>query len=170
MGRIGIVLAYEHYDVVPDMICLGKGLGAGFPVGAYMGKKKFTQHITNGSHGSTYGGNPLATTAVTTVIKEMIKPGFLENVDKTGAVLKEGLEKIARETNLISTVRGLGLMLAADYNGGPVNDLVKKLLKNGLIALSCGENALRFVPPLILTEKQAKEGLSILKQTLDDIK
>ncbi len=170
MGRIGTLFAYEHYDVVPDMICLAKGLGAGFPVGAYMGKKKFTQHITNGSHGSTYGGNPLATTAVTTVIKEMIKPGFLENVDKTGAVLKEGLEKIARETNLISNVRGLGLMLAADYNGGPVKDLVKKLLKNGLIALSCGENALRFVPPLILTEKQAKEGLSILKQTLDDIK
>lgn len=170
MGRIGTIFAYEHYNVVPDLICLAKGLGAGFPVGAFMGQKKFTSHITAGTHGSTYGGNPLACTVVTTVLKEILKPGFLENVDKVGAVMKDGLEKIARETNMISNVRGLGLMIAADYNGGPVKDFVKKLLKNGLIALSCGDNSLRFVPPLILTEKQAKEGLSILKQTLDDIK
>lgn len=166
MGRIGTVFAYEHYNVVPDLICLAKGLGAGFPVGAFMGKRKFTSHITPGSHGSTYGGNPMACAVVTTVLKEIIKPGFLENVDKVGAVLKDGLESIARESNLISNVRGLGLMIAADYNGGPVKDFVKLLLKNGLIALSCGENSLRIVPPLILTEKQAKEGLSIIKKTL----
>ncbi|MFA5592536.1 MAG: acetylornithine/succinylornithine family transaminase [Micavibrio sp.] len=168
MGRTGTIFAYELYDVVPDLICLAKGLGAGFPVGAFMGKKKFTSHITNGSHGSTYGGNPLACAAVTTVIKELLRPGFLENVDKVGTVLKDGLEEIARESNLISNVRGVGMMIAADYNGGPVKDVVKKLLKNGLIALSCGENALRFVPPLILTEKQAKEGLSILRKTLSE--
>ena len=166
MGRVGTIFAYEHYDVVPDLICLAKGLGAGFPVGAYMGKKKFTSHITPGSHGSTYGGNPLATTAVTTVIKELLKPGFLENVDNVGKVLRDGLEDIARSSNLISNVRGLGMMIAADYNGGPVKDFVKKCLKNGLIVLSCGENSLRIVPPLILTAKQAKEGLGILKKTL----
>ncbi len=170
MGRIGTIFAYEHFNVVPDLICLAKGLGAGFPVGAFMGKKKFTSHITPGSHGSTYGGNPLACSVVTTVLKELIKPGFLENVDKVGAVLKDGLESIARESNLISNVRGLGMMIAADYNGGPVKDFVKLLLKNGLIALSCGENSLRIVPPLILTEKQAKEGLSIIKKTLSQTK
>ncbi len=170
MGRTGTIFAYELYDVVPDLICLAKGLGAGFPVGAFMGMKKFTQHITAGTHGSTYGGNPLACAVVTTVVKEVLKPGFLENVDHVGTVLKEGLEQIARETNMISNVRGVGMMLAADYNGGPVKDFVKLLLKNGLIALSCGENALRLVPPLILTEKQAKEGLSILKKTLEQIK
>jgi len=170
MGRIGTVFAYEHFNVVPDLICLAKGLGAGFPVGAFMGKRKFTSHITPGSHGSTYGGNPLACSVVTTVLKELIKPGFLENVDKVGAVLKDGLESIARESNLISNVRGLGMMIAADYNGGPVKDFVKLLLKNGLIALSCGENSLRIVPPLILTEKQAKEGLSIIKKTLSQTK
>jgi acetylornithine/N-succinyldiaminopimelate aminotransferase len=169
MGRLGTIFAYEYFDVVPDIVCMAKGLGAGFPVGAYMGKKKFTSAITPGTHGSTYGGNPLATTAVTTVVKELLRPGFLENVDEVGAVLKDGLEQIARETNMISNVRGLGLMLAADYNGGPVKDFVKALLKNGLVALSCGENALRFVPPLILTKKEAEEGLSILKKTLDDI-
>jgi acetylornithine/N-succinyldiaminopimelate aminotransferase len=167
MGRTGTLFAYEQYDnVVPDLICLAKGLGAGFPVGAFMGKRKFTSHITPGSHGSTYGGNPMATKVVTTVIKEMLKPGFLDNVDKVGAVLRDGLEQIARESNMIANVRGVGMMLAADYNGGNVKDLVKKCLKNGLLVLSCGDNALRLVPPLILTEKQAKEGLSILKKTL----
>ena len=169
MGRIGTVFAYEHYNVVPDLICLAKGLGAGFPVGAYMGKRKFTSHITPGSHGSTYGGNPLACKVVTTVVKEIIKPGFLENVDTVGEVLRDGLEEIARESNMLSNVRGLGMMIAADYNGGPVKDLVKKCLKNGLIVLSCGENALRIVPPLVLTEKQAKEGLSIIKKTLSEV-
>lgn len=167
MGRTGTLFAYEQYDnVVPDIICLAKGLGAGFPVGAFMGKRKFTSHITPGSHGSTYGGNPLATKVVTTVIKELIKPGFLENVEKVGNVLREGLEQIARESNKIANVRGMGMMLAADYNAGNVKDFVKLCLKSGIIVLSCGENALRVVPPLILTEKQAKEGLAIIKDTL----
>ncbi len=166
MGRIGTIFAYEHFNVVPDLICLAKGLGAGFPVGAFMGKKKFTSHITPGSHGSTYGGNPLACAVVTTVLKELLKPGFLENVEETGQILKEGLEAIARETNMISNVRGLGMMLAADYNGGEVKPFIKELLKNGLVALSCGENSLRIVPPLILTKKQAKEGLAIIRKTL----
>src|SRR5690606_15748750 len=110
MGRTGAMFAYELYDVVPDLICLAKGLGAGFPVGAYMGKKKFTKHITNGSHGSTYGGNPLACAVVTTVVKELLKPGFLDNVALVGNVLKDGLEQIARESNQLSNIRGVGLM------------------------------------------------------------
>lgn len=170
MGRLGTIFAYEHFNVVPDIVCMAKGLGAGFPVGAILGMKKFTHHITAGTHGSTYGGNPLACTAVTTVIKELLRPGFLENVDKVGQVLRDGLEDIAKHTNLISNVRGVGMMIAADFNGGEVKPFVKQCLKNGLIVLSCGENAIRIVPPLILTEKQAREGLSILKQTLDAIK
>ncbi len=167
MGRIGTIFAYEHYGVTPDLICLAKGLGAGFPVAAFMGKKEFTSHIKPGNHGSTYGGNPLACKMVTTVLKELLKPQFLENVDKVGAVLKDGLEQIARETNMISDVRGLGMMIAANYNGGEVKTFIKALLKNGLIALSCGDNSLRIVPPLILTEKQAKEGLAIIRKTLN---
>lgn len=169
MGRIGTIFAYEHFNVVPDLICLAKGLGAGFPVGAYMGKREFTSHITPGTHGSTYGGNPLACAVVTTVLKELLKPGFLENVDEVGAILKDGLDDIARETNMISNVRGLGMMIGANYNGGEVKDFVKMLLKNGLVALSCGENSLRIVPPLILTKKQAKEGLGIIRKTLEQV-
>lgn len=170
MGRLGTIFAYEHFDVVPDMVCLAKGLGAGFPVGGILGMKKFTSHITAGTHGSTYGGNPLACTAVTTVVKELLRPGFLENVDTVGQVLRDGLEEIAKGTNLISNVRGVGMMIAADFNGGEVKGFVKQCLKKGLIILACGENSIRLVPPLILSEKQAREGLSIIKKTLDDIK
>jgi acetylornithine/N-succinyldiaminopimelate aminotransferase len=168
IGRIGTLFAFQHYNVMPDLICLAKGLGGGFPVGAFMGKKKFTQAITPGSHGSTYGGNPLACAVVSTVVGEVMKPEFLNQVKRTGAVLKDGLEQIARETNMISNVRGLGMMLAADYNVRKVKPFIQKLLKNGLISLSCGENALRIVPPLILTEEQAKEGLAILRRTLEE--
>jgi len=170
MGRIGTVFAYQHFGVTPDLIALAKGLGAGFPVGAFMGKKTFTQHITPGSHGSTYGGNPMATRVVSTVLKEITKSGFLKNVQTVGAHLKAGLQKIANETNMISDVRGEGLMLAANFNAGEVKPFTKKLLKNGLIALSCGENSLRIVPPLILTQKQADEGLKILRLTLDEVR
>ncbi len=168
MGRTGSLFAFQHYGIVPDLICLAKGLGGGFPVGAYLGKRAFTRHITPGSHGSTYGGNPLACRVVRVMLEELQKPGFMENVQTTGALLKQGLEAIAEETGAFENVRGLGLMLAARYTGGKVKDLQKSLLKNGLIALTCGKNALRFVPPLIIGEKEVKESLDILKKTLKE--
>lgn len=166
MGRIGTIFAYEHYDVLPDLVCWAKGLGAGFPVGAFMGKKKFTSHITHGSHGSTYGGNPMACAAVNVVLDEITKPGFLDNVKTTGQVLRDGLEDIARRTNMISNVRGLGMMIAADYHGGKAKDFVKTCLKHGLVILTCGENSLRIVPPLVLSPDEAREGLGLLEDAL----
>ena len=168
MGRLGTVFAYQYFGIVPDILCMAKGLGAGFPVGAFMGKRKFTQSITHGSHGSTYGGNPLACTAVSTVLKEIQKEGFLDNVKEVGKILHEGLEELARKTNKITNVRGAGMMLAADYEGGPVKELILECLKEGLIILSCGDNALRFVPPLILTPEQAQEALTKLENVISN--
>lgn len=169
-GRTGKLHSYEHYGVEPDLISWAKGMGGGFPVGAFAGKRKFTSHITHGNHGGTYGGNPVATAVVSTIIEEMQAPGFLDNVNAVSQVLKEGLEDIARETNRLSNVRGIGLMLAADYDGGDVKELIKAALKNGLIVLSCGKNSLRLVPPLILTPKEAQKGLALLKRTLEETK
>lgn len=166
MGRIGTLFAFEYFGVKPDLAAWAKGLGAGFPVGAFMGKKKFTSHITHGSHGSTYGGNPLACAAVNAVLDELTKPAFLKNVIQTGAILKEGLEEIARRTNKISNVRGLGMMLAADYEGGKVKDFCKVCLKHGLVVLACGKNSLRIVPPLILSPEEARAGLTLLEDAL----
>ncbi len=167
MGRTGKLHAYQHYGVVPDLITWAKGMGGGFPVGAFAGKRQFTSHITHGSHGGTYGGNPLACSVVSTVVREISHPKFLKSVNATGETLRKGLEDIARKTNRLSNIRGMGMMLAADYEGGNVKDLVKACLKEGLIILSCGKNSLRIVPPLILSKKDAKKGLSILHAVLD---
>lgn len=169
-GRTGKLHAYEHYGVVPDLITWAKGMGGGFPVGAFAGKREFTSHITHGNHGGTYGGNPLACRVVSTVVTEVSDPAFLKNVEETGDILRKGLEKIARKTNRLSNVRGLGMMLAADYDGGNVKDLVKACLGEGLIVLSCGKNALRIVPPLILKPSDAKKGLKILQKVIESQK
>jgi acetylornithine/N-succinyldiaminopimelate aminotransferase len=166
MGRIGTLFAFEHYGVTPDLAAWAKGLGAGFPVGAFMGKKTFTSHITHGSHGSTYGGNPLACAAVNAVLDELTRPDFLKNVAETGKILQDGLTEIARHTNKISNVRGIGMMLAADYHDGKVKDFCKTCLKHGLVVLSCGENSLRIVPPLVLSPEDARVGLEILEDAL----
>jgi acetylornithine/N-succinyldiaminopimelate aminotransferase len=168
MGRIGTLFAYEYYGITPDLVAWAKGLGAGFPVGAFMGKKKFTSHITHGSHGSTYGGNPLACAAVNAVLDEITKPDFMKNVTDTGQTFKDGLNELARKTNKISNVRGLGLMLAADYHGGAVKDLCKAALKHGLVILSCGENSIRIVPPLIFTSAHAAEAIQKMGHLLQE--
>jgi acetylornithine/succinyldiaminopimelate/putrescine aminotransferase len=166
MGRTGHLFAYQYYGVKPDLICLAKGLGAGFPVGAYMGTKKFTGHITHASHGSTYGGNPLACCAVRAVLKELNNEKFLQNVRDTGTYLQEKLSDIGTLTGEFENVRGRGLMIAADYKGGESKELVMKLLENGLITLACGDNSLRFVPPLIVTKKEVDKAMTILEKTL----
>lgn len=167
IGRTGKLHAYQHYDVVPDLITWAKGMGGGFPVGAYAGKRAFTKHITHGSHGGTYGGNPVASRVVSAVVNEVANPKFLKNVNETGKILREGLEDIARQTNRLSNIRGMGMMLAADYAGENVKELIKACLTEGLIVLSCGKNSLRIVPPLILKPGEAKKGLAILRRVLD---
>lgn len=167
MGRTGKLHAYQHYNIVPDLITWAKGMGGGFPVGAFAGKRKFTAHMNHGNHGGTYGGNPLASRVVSTVLGEVSQPKFLDNVRATGQALKDGLEEIARKTNRLSNIRGLGTMIAADYDGGAVKDLMMACLGEGLIVLSCGKNSLRIVPPLTLTPKEAKKGLAILERVLE---
>lgn len=166
MGRIGSLFAFQYLGVSPDILCLAKGLGAGFPVGAFLGKKKFTQHITPGSHGSTYGGNPMACRLSHVVLQEITADGFLDNVRNVGQILKDGLEDIARKSNRLSNVRGLGMMLAADVVEGEAKALVKECLKEGLIVLTCAKNSLRIVPPLVLNATEAQEGLEKLEKVL----
>lgn len=169
IGRIGTLFAYEYYDVMPDLVAWAKGLGGGFPVGAFMGKKKFTSHITHGSHGSTYGGAPIACRVVDFMVKEVSKPEILKNVRQTGDYLQNELSMIAHNTGAFSNVRGLGMMIAADYNNGNVKDFIKAALKNGLVVLACGENSLRILPPLIITKEHVDEAMAKLRQTLLDI-
>jgi acetylornithine/N-succinyldiaminopimelate aminotransferase len=165
MGRIGHLFAYQAFGVEPDIAAMAKGMGGGFPVGAMVAKKKFGSAIVVGTHGTTYGGNPLATAVAATVIKEMLKPGFLANVKKVGTFFAEGLKKLQRDSNKVTGVRGIGLMLGLDTSID-----IKKLLRaaqtNGLLATQAGDTILRLTPSLIVTEAQAQDAIDIIAKTL----
>ena len=167
MGRLGTLFAYETWGVEPDIIALAKGLGSGFPVGAMMAKRKFGEHMKPGTHGTTYGGNPLATAVVHTVVSELTKPGFLEHVNKVGAFLLEGLQEIQRKSNKITDVRGRGLMFGMDTTID-IGHLIKALQKNGLMATQAGTSTLRITPPLVISESEAQEALDILNKTFKE--
>ena len=167
MGRIGTLFAYEQFGVEPDIACLAKGMGSGFPVGAMVAKTAFGDAIVVGTHGTTYGGNPLATAVAHTVVSELLKPGFLEHANKVSAYLTEGLQALQRDSNKVKDIRGMGLMIGVDTTID-IKQLLGALQNNGLMATQAGSATLRLTPPLILTEDQAQEALDIIGKTLQE--
>ncbi len=185
-GRLGTLMAYDAFECCPDCVENGgdviadkaspiepdlatwaKGMGSGFPVGALGAKEKFGRAIVPGTHGTTYGGNPLACAVAATVTKEMLKPGFMENVQARSAQLMNGLQKIQRESNKVTALNGKGLMVGMDTTI-PYGDLIKALQKNGLMTTNAGKNMVRFTPALIITEAQIDEALAIIEKTLKE--
>ena len=165
MGRIGTLFAYESFGVEPDVAALAKGMGGGFPVGAMVAKRKFGSAIQVGTHGTTYGGNPLACAVAATVLKEMLKPGFLDNVRKTAAYFSDALKKLQRDSNKITEVRGKGLLLGIDA-AVDVKKLIPAAQSNGLMSTQAGDTIMRMTPPLITTTAQIDEAIAILSKTL----
>ena len=163
-GRTGKLYAHEWAGIAPDILASAKGIGGGFPLGATMANEKVAAAMTAGSHGSTYGGNPLAMAAGNAVLDVILAPGFLEGVQKVSAELKAGLDDIAaRHPSLFSDARGTGLMLGLKCAEGVVNgDVVGKLTQHGLLSVPAGDNVVRFVPPLIITSDDVKEALEII--------
>ncbi|MFK7839337.1 MAG: aspartate aminotransferase family protein [Bdellovibrionales bacterium] len=185
-GRLGEYNAYDAFkccpecvehggeptenaqSVKPDIAAWAKGMGSGFPVGAMGAMTKFGKAITVGTHGTTYGGNPLACAVCATVVEEMMKPGFMENVQSVSKVLFDGLEDIKRSSNKIEEIKGKGLMIGVK-TVFPTKDLLSHLQKNGMMATMAGGDVLRLTPPLILNEEQAKEALGIIETTLQEM-
>ena len=170
VGRTGKLYAYEWTGVAPDILASAKGLGGGFPLGATMASERVAAAMTAGSHGTTYGGNPLAMAAGNAVLDIVLAPGFMENVEKTSKRFKVGLERlVARYPRLLAETRGKGLMLGLQCqitNG----DLVKKLMDHGLLRVPAGDNVVRFVPPLTITTTEVDEALEILETALSELK
>jgi predicted acetylornithine/succinylornithine family transaminase len=158
MGRMGTLFAYEYYDVEPDIITLAKGMGGGFPVGAFLAKRKYSETFKYGDHGSTYGGNPLTTRIAYEVISRVNKPEFLKNVTETGNYLMEGLQKLKAETNSIEEIRGIGLMIGID-TAYDIGKLLKTMQHNGLLATQAGAKSMRLTPPLVMGKAEADEAL-----------
>ena len=164
MGRTGKLFAYEWYDVEPDVMALAKALGNGFPVGACLAKAKVSAALVPGTHGSTFGGNLLATTVGNAVLDIMLADGFLENVARLGTLLRARLEGVAKAfPNVIESVRGLGLMLALVCKV-PSRDLLTALRDHGLLTVTAEGNAVRILPPLIITERQVDEAVALVEK------
>jgi len=164
IGRTGKLFAHELYNIEPDIATIAKGIGGGFPLGACLLTEKAAKGMTIGTHGSTYGGNPLAMAVGNTVLNEVLSSGFLENVEKIGKQLKDGLEKIAKENyDVITEVRGTGLMLGLKV--APDNkQFVSKLQDRGLLAPAAADNVVRLLPPLIINERHVNKALSIIEE------
>ena len=166
MGRTGKMFAYEHTGVVPDLMCLAKGIGGGFPVGACLVSEKVGAAMTPGSHGSTYGGNALAMAVVDAALDLMTAPGFIAQIANTGARLKEKLAALAaRYPQIFVEARGIGLMLGLKLQPAyPCAEGVKELLAEGMLSVAAGDNVIRLLPPLIITDREADEAVQIIDQ------
>ncbi|WP_457640637.1 acetylornithine/succinylornithine family transaminase [Persephonella sp.] len=162
IGRTGKLFAYQHFDIEPDIITLAKGLGGGVPIGAVISKEEIARSFVPGTHGSTFGGNYLATTAARAVLNEVLKEGFLNEVAEKGEFLKEKLSEIGLNP------RGMGLMIGCPLpESKNAGEVAKKALENGLVIGTAGGNTLRFVPPLIITKDEISEAVNILQKVVN---
>ena len=167
MGRTGTFFAFQSYGVEPDAVSTAKALGNGFPIGAFIVKRKWANTLVVGEHASTFGGTPLACAAASAVIDVMDSEGVLENCREMGSFLMQGLQKLADKYDFIKTVRGRGLMLGVVCDR-PAAELIPLLLDAGLIALTAGETVLRLMPPLNVSREEAETALSIMDKVFAD--
>ena len=165
MGRTGDMFAYEGYGVLPDIMTTAKALGCGVPVGAFAAKEKVANAFQVGDHGTTYGGNPLATRAVSTVFDLFESQDIITHVKVVSSYLEEQLNQLVKENDNIVERRGKGLMQGLEFKV-PVGDYVLKAIEKGLIIITAGTNVIRLVPPLIITKEHIDEMIKILKECI----
>lgn len=162
MGRTGKLFAYQWDDVVPDVMAVAKALAGGFPVGACLASQKVADAMSSGSHGSTFGGNPLAMAVADAVLDVMLEDGFLDNVQRIAGLMNQKLGSIAdAHPQIIEEVRGLGLMIGVKCVI-PASDLIDALRDDGLLTVAAADNVVRFLPPLIVEESQVDDAMRIL--------
>ncbi len=166
MGRCGSYYAWQQYGVKPDIMTSAKALGGGVPVGAFMMTEKVGQHsLTAGDHGTTYGGNPLACCAVAKMIDLFEENAIIDHVNKVAPYLAKKLDELVEKYDYISCRRGLGLMQGLICKG-PVGEIISAALEKGLVLINAGTDIIRFVPPLVITEKDIDDMVVILDAAL----
>ncbi len=165
VARTGTLFAYEQAGVEPDIMTLAKGLGGGVPIGALLAKEKASVFGV-GEHGSTFGGNPLACAVSLAVLKFIIDNDIAEHVRRVGNYFKARLEELKAKFDFMTEVRGRGLLLAVEFTGDIAEEVVLDCLKEGLLVNRVKPNAARFMPPLIITEKEVDEALDVLHKVL----
>ena len=165
IGRTGKMFGYQHFGIIPDIITLAKGLGGGVPIGAILARGLFANAFSKGDHGSTFGGNPLAC-AASLIVLDKIKNGLLDYSKKTGEYFYQKLKEL-KKYSAVKDVRGLGLLLGLELeNNVNSKDIIDNMLSNCYIIIGCGNNTLRFCPPLIINNEQIDNMVDCLESVL----
>lgn len=168
IGRTGSLFAFEQFDIKPDVVSVAKGLGGGVPIGAMMCTAK-ADVLVPGDHASTFGGNPLVTAAAQVVLTELTQKDLLAHVQEVGSYLKQELLKLKETFDVITDVRGMGLMEGIEVSVMP-KEIINACIERGMLVVGAGANVVRFVPPLIITKAQIDECIAILKEVLSTLK
>jgi len=175
-GRTGRFFAMEHFDVVPDIMIMAKGIASGLPLSGIAARREIMEKWHPGSHGGTYGGNAVACAAGVATIRAMQEDRLVENAARLGSVLKSELETVQTRHPSIGDVRGLGLMVGVELlreDGAPDAVLTKRVLagcrERGLLLLNCGpyDNVVRFIPPLVVSEDQVRQAVRVFEEALN---
>jgi predicted acetylornithine/succinylornithine family transaminase len=168
IGRTGTLFAYEQYGVEPDIMTLAKGLSSGVPIGVFLAKESVSL-FSPGEHGSTFGGNPLVCAAGYAALKYIIDQNIPAQVKRVGNYFLTRLESLRQQFDFITEVRGQGLLIAMEFNQEIAQKLVLACLDRGLLVNKVKPNVLRFMPPLIITEKEVDKAVGILGDALGEI-
>ena len=170
VGRSGKFFAFEYGKIKPDIVPIAKGIGGGFPIGALLMTKKVAKAMVPGTHGSTFGGNPLAMSVGNAVLDIVLKKKFLKNVDKSSNYFFDGLNKLKKEfPYIIKEIRGLGLLIGIQLHQDQTK-FIKQLMDNKLLTIRAAENVIRLLPPLNIKKNEIDEALAILKKVCKNYK
>ena len=169
VGRSGKFFAFEYAKIKPDIVPIAKGIGGGFPIGAVLMNKKVASAMIPGSHGSTFGGNPLAMSVGNAVLDQIFKKGFLKNVQKSSKHFISELNKIKEDyPNIIKEVRGIGLLLGLQLYSDQTQ-FIKKLQDNKLLTMRAGENVVRILPPLNVKKQEIDIAIKVIRKVCNDL-
>ena len=169
MGRTGTLFAHWQDEVTPDIVTLAKALGAGFPIGAMLAGPKVAEVLGFGSHGTTFGGNPLAAAVARVALRKLASPAIEANVNRQSEVIRDGLSALNAELDLFVGIRGRGLMLGAVLKpelAGRAGEVLDHAARAGLLILQAGPDVLRFVPPLNISDEEVADGMQRLGTAL----
>ena len=165
LGRTGRMWASEHWNTVPDILCIAKGIAGGVPMGVTMVRPDVLDCISKGEHSSTFGGNPLSCAAGTATLQALTQDGLIDNAEKMGKKFRDGLESLKEEHNVIREIRGKGLMIGIELKF-EVRDILMEGIEKNLLLLYSGRNIIRLLPPLVITEQDVTRSLEILDELL----
>jgi predicted acetylornithine/succinylornithine family transaminase len=168
LGRTGRFFAYEHFGIEPDIVTSAKALAGGLPMGAMLAKEHVASSMKPGDHGSTFGGGPFVAQVALAVLQTLLDEDLIENADTMGRYAAERLRRILAQSRINGQVRGLGLLLAIEFENVDVRDLHRRLLQAGLITNAIGDRILRLAPPLIVSQPEIDEAVEIMDRCVRD--